>query len=293
MSENSNEELIEAYALLSLDRLSPKSQKEYLHNLKQFSTFLNSRNKLLKGSTAIDLAAFLKDSKKTCSDRTLNRKFFAIKKFYKFLRKKRLIDPDELEFLDDMRPKITEGDEAHRALSIDEIKQCRQKLNHPIYRFLFFLGVEFGLRLEEYTRIKLTDVDLKRNRLKIHGKGKKIRFIPITNRIKSTFDSFLKQRTLDGIKHDFLLYTKTGKSTERTLERYFQDMRKISGISFTSHDLRVTFATLFYNSGCDILVISKMLGHKKLETTLTYVKPTKKELEDRFLTIAEDIHFLK
>lgn len=72
-----------------------------------------------------------------------------------------------------MIPKAIKGDEAHRALTIDEIKQCRQKLNHPIYRFLFFLGIEFGLRLNEYTQIKLTDVDLKRKRLKIHGKGKK------------------------------------------------------------------------------------------------------------------------
>lgn len=68
-------------------------------------------------------------------------------------------------------------------------------------------------------------------------------------------------------------------------------MRKVSGVDFTSHDLRVTFATLYYKSNCDILVISKMLGHRKLETTLTYVKPTEKELEDRFLVSAEDINY--
>jgi len=191
-----------------------------------------------------------------------------------------------------MIPKATKGDEAHRALSIAEIKQCLKKINHPLYRFMYLLGIEFGFRLEEYTRIEVSDVDLKRNRLRIQGKGNKFRFIPIAKRIIPRFESFLKQRSLDGIKHEYLPYSKTGKSTEKTLERYFQDMRRISEVFFTSHDLRVTFTTLYYNLGCDILVISKMLGHKKLETTLTYVKPTEKELEDRFLNTAEGLLML-
>ena len=64
-----------------------KSQKEYLHNLNQFLRFQTSRNKLLKDSTAIDLAAFLKSKKETCTGKTRKRKYFALKKFYKFLKK--------------------------------------------------------------------------------------------------------------------------------------------------------------------------------------------------------------
>lgn len=51
-------------------------------------------------------------------------------------------------------------------------------------------------------------------------------------------------------------------------------MSKQSGTKFTSHDLRVTYATLFWNSGGDIYIISKKLGHTSVKTTMSYVKPS-------------------
>ncbi len=194
---------------------------------------------------------------------------------------------EELEFLEDIRPKATTGDEAHRALTEEEIKQCQERISHPIFRFIYFLGIEFGLRREEYTRIKLSDIDFNKKIIRIHGKGDKIRYIPIAERLISRFTQFIKQRERDQIKHEFLLYSKTGKTTLKTIDRYFQEMRKMSGIEFTSHDLRVTFATRYWNLGMDILVISKKLGHSRIETTLVYVKPTEKEINSRFLEIAE------
>lgn len=291
MSSHSNSTLLEEFDLLVLESMSDRTKTEYLLIIKQFERFQGLRNKTFEQSTAIDLAAFLKNQKNSCTGSTLQLKFYAIKKFYKFLRRKQIMKSEELEFLEDIRPKATKGDEAHRALTDEEVKQCQERISHPIFRFVYFLGIEFGLRREEYTRIKISDINFQKRLLRIHGKGNKIRFIPIAERLIPRFKQFLKQRERDQIQHEFFLYSKTGKTTKKTIGDYFQQMKSMSGVEFTSHDLRVTFATRYWKLGMDILVISKKLGHSSIETTLTYVKPTEKEINARFLEIAESYTF--
>lgn len=290
MTSEFTENLIKEYDLMVLESLSKTSRKEYLHNLMQFQQFQEDRGKDLSHPTALDLAEFLKSKRNTCSGTTLNRKFFAIKKFFTFLKKRNLMDPSELDFLDEIKPKKTKGDEAHRSLSEAEIQHCLTKISHPLFRFMFFLGLEFGIRREEYTNIKISDIDLTQKRLRIHGKGDKVRFIPMTNAQINRFQRFFQQRKRDEIPHEFLLYSKTGKVIKRTLERYFTDMSNMAGIKFTSHDLRVTFATRLWKAGCDIFVVSQMLGHASIQTTLRYLKPTQKEIEQRYLNIVEEFY---
>lgn len=285
----SNQELIDEYELLMLSSLSPRTGKEYLYNLKEFEAFLLKKEKTLAKPTAMDLALWLKSNKAQCVGSTLKRKFSALRKFFIFLNKKGLIEVAEIEFLNEIRPKPTKGNEAHRALSSEEIKTILSKLTHPLFRFIFLLGIEFGIRREEYTRIKLTDVDLKQKRLRIHGKGDKIRYIPVTQAQIKRLKGFLVHRERDEITHEYLLYSKTGKVINRTLERYFVDMSKQTKIKFTSHDLRVTFATRLWKAGCDILSISNKLGHASIQTTMGYIKPTERELDERYLSVAEDL----
>lgn len=290
MSSGFTEDLVKEYDLMVLENMSKNSRKEYHYNLMEFRKFQEERGKDLIQPTALDLAEYLKYKRTTCSGQTLNRKFYAIKKFFVFLKKKDLMDPKEFDFLDEIKPKKTKGDEAHRSLSEPEVQQCLTNISHPLYRFIFFLGLEFGIRREEYTNLKISDIDLNQKRLRIHGKGDKVRFIPLTKAQINRFQSFYQQRERDGINHDYLLYSKTGKVLKRTLERYLVAMSTMGGVKFTSHDLRVTFATRLWNAGLDIFVISQMLGHAAIQQTLTYLKPTQKEIEERYLTIAEELY---
>lgn len=285
----SSSEIIEEFELISLEKLSPNSKREYLYNLKEFERFLSEKGKSLLNPKAADLAEWLRFKKQTCQGSTLARKFYSVKKFFIFLKKKKLINPDELEYLPDIKPGETKGDEAHRALSESEVQKCLTNITHPLFQFIYFLGLNFGIRREEYTRVQVSDIDLERKRLRIHGKGDKVRFIPITERQKTRIERFLEHRKRDGVTHEYLLYSKTGKIIKRTLERYFSEMSRLSGVKFTSHDLRVTFATRLWQAGLDIYVISKKLGHKSIETTLKYVKPAEKQVDERYLEIAEDL----
>lgn len=286
----SEKKLLQEYELL-LENLSPNTKTAYLGNLNEFRRFLKSEGKSITAPSVFDLAEFLKYKKSVCKGITLQRKFSAIRKYFLYLKKKKIIGSEDFDFLTEIRPKATKGDEAHRALSEAEIQQCLSKISLPLYRFVFQLGLQFGIRREEYIKIKLNDIDLKRKRLRIHGKGDKVRFIPLTETQVSFFQRFLEQRERDGINHEYLLYSKTGKVLGRTLQHYFTAMSKQSGVKFTSHDLRVTNATRFWNAGMDIYVISKKLGHESIETTLRYVKPTEKQVDERYLQIAEDLSY--
>jgi site-specific recombinase XerD len=290
MSSGFTEDLVKEYDLMVLEKMSKNSRKEYHYNLMEFRKFQEERGKDLIQPTALDLAEYLKYKRTTCSGQTLNRKFYAIKKFFVFLKKKDLMDPKEFDFLDEIKPKTTKGDEAHRSLSEPEVQRCLTNISHPLYRFIFFLGVEFGIRREEYTNLKISDVDFNQKRLRIHGKGDKVRFIPMTKAQINRFQQFFQQRERDGINHDYLLYSKTGKVLKRTLERYFIDMSTMAGVKFTSHDIRVTFATRLWKAGLDIFVVSQMLGHASIQQTLTYLKPTQKEIEDRYRAIVENLY---
>lgn len=276
---------------LFIDNLSPATRKDYGFVLQEFRRFLEGKGRSYAKPTVFDVAEYLKWKKTTCKPTTLGRNFAAVRKYFLFLKKKKIISNDDYDFLLEMRPKPTKGDEAHRALSREEIQQCFARISHPLFRFIFWLGVNFGLRREEYTKLKVTDVDLKRKRLRIHGKGDKVRFIPITRSQLLRFERFLQQRERDLIQHEYLIYSKWGNIVGKTISVYFQSMKEMSGVDFTSHDLRVTFATIHWKAGQDIYVISKILGHSNIQTTISYIKPTKRETDERYLQIAEDLSY--
>ncbi|MFX0173445.1 MAG: site-specific integrase [Candidatus Hodarchaeota archaeon] len=115
------EELINEFDLMVLENMSVISRKVYLSNLMEFRRFQNDRGKDLLNPTVLDLAEFIKYKRNTCSDQTLNNKFYTIKKFFIFLKKKELMDPTEFDFLTEIRLKITKGDEAHRSLTEGEV----------------------------------------------------------------------------------------------------------------------------------------------------------------------------
>jgi len=67
------------------------------------------------------------------------------------------------------------------------------------------------------------------------------------------------------------------------IKRLFAKIKKSSGIYFTPHMLRHTFATLMLEGGCDIYSLSKMMGHSDIKTTTLYLSATVKHLQSQML----------
>jgi len=142
--------------------------------------------------------------------------------------------------------------------------------NHAIFSMFIFAG----LRKSELLHLKMTDVDLENGTIFVQrGKGCKDRMIPINYVLAQSLKRYLVERKrLNKTCPEF--FTSLNRDmgyTDSGLKRLVIKMSRASGVKFTLHRLRHTFATLMIEGGCDIFSLSKMMGHVDIKTTTIYL----------------------
>ena len=164
--------------------------------------------------------------------------------------------------------------------------------NYPYeYRFLryrnhaiFSMFVFAGLRKNELLHLKFADVDIENLTIFVRqGKGKKDRIIPMSYTLAQTLKRYLDERKrLNKTCPEFFTSLRLNVGfTENGLEWLVKNIRKSSGIKFTIHKLRHTFATLMLEGGCDIYSLSKMMGHSDIKTTTIYLSASVEHLRNQ------------
>lgn len=152
--------------------------------------------------------------------------------------------------------------------------------NHAIFSVFLFAG----LRKQELLNLKYSDVDLENLVLFIrNGKGGKDRLVPITPKLAESLRLYLIERVRMN-KTNPELFSSLHKNIgfcETGLRRLVQQIKLASGIQFTLHKLRHTFATLMLEGGCDIYSLSKMMGHSDIQTTTIYLTATAEHLRSQ------------
>jgi len=143
-----------------------------------------------------------------------------------------------------------------------------------------------GIRRQELLNLHLDHVCLTSEQIFVFvGKGQKDRRIPILPELKDALEVYLLDRKRLGRKCSFLL-TPTNRDRqmgERGIVRLVKKIREKSGIYFTPHMLRHTFATLMLEGGCDIYALSKMMGHSDIKTTTIYLSATTEHLRKQIV----------
>ena len=158
-------------------------------------------------------------------------------------------------------------------MTIDEV---RQLLNTPCtlkQQAIIQLFYSSGVRLEECSRIKLTDIDSKNMRIKVvHGKGNKDRYTLLSAYALTTLRQyFCKHRPVT-----YLFEAKIkGKMVHcRTIQLQVELAMKQAGFNdkgFSAHTLRHCFATHLLDTGTDLHTIKELLGHSNISTTMVYL----------------------
>jgi len=183
-------------------------------------------------------------------------------------------------------PKNLKKDDALRLLEV--------VYNYPYdYHFLryrnqaiFATFIYAGLRRSELFNLKVTDVDVENLTIFVNkGKGAKDRFIPMSYTLASILKKYLQERRrLNKTCPEFFASLNRNKGfTETGLTRMVRKIKDASGIDFTIHKLRHTFATLMIEGGCDIYSLSKMMGHSNITTTTIYLSATAEHLRGQIL----------
>ena len=196
---------------------------------------------------------------------TIKNRIQGIKNFYGFLGcdlRRKLFEDIKLYGYETKIPKILSWREID--LLINYYKDKRNNL-------IVFLFLQTGIRLSELANIKVEDINLMDQFIKINGKGGNQRQIYISNKTKEMIQEYLKEykptEYLFGIKRREIQYIVT------------QAMKKL-GIKGSTHTLRHTIATKMYEQTQDILLVKEFLGHKSIESTQLYTHISNKMVKE-------------
>lgn len=157
-----------------------------------------------------------------------------------------------------------------------EFKFLRYR-NHAIFSTFIFAG----LRKQELLNLKFMDIDIENLTIFIRqGKGGKDRIVPISYTLAQSLKQYRdeRKRLNKTCPEFFCAIHRNAGFTNDGLKKLVEKVRESSGIFFTVHKLRHTFATLMLEGGCDIYSLSKMMGHSDIKTTTIYLAASAEHL---------------
>lgn len=206
------------------------------------------------------------------------RKISAIKSFYRYLAREGI--PAEEKVLLLSSPKI--GVKMPSFLTIDEIFRLLDSITTSFWELrdktIFEVLYACGLRVSELISLSEEHIDLSGLTIRVLGKGRKERLVPIGTKAAAALREYLprkRQFQQEAGQVDFtpVFINKYGRrlssrSVARICKKHFQK----NGIDDTAspHSLRHTFATHLLDAGMDLRSIQEMLGHANLSTTQRY-----------------------
>jgi site-specific recombinase XerD len=275
--------------LIEEKNFSEKTRETYSYALKNFSEFFlefyESEPEINEIETE-DLRPFLgwlQDNE--FSRNSIRLKSSALKAFFKYLYKKEYIDKNPASPLASPKRKkilpsfLTENemDNLLKSHDGDGFEDVRDK-------FLIQLIYSSGLRISEALQLKLHDISLGNNTLRILGKGNKERIVPIGPEALRQYQHYLKIRKVNGFGQPELIFTDIKGQKLSYSSAYKIIHRSMEGVTETKqkspHTLRHTFATHLINNGADIRSVGEMLGHSSLSSTQIYTHLSIEKLKD-------------
>jgi integrase/recombinase XerD len=215
-----------------------------------------------------------------------------IKTFYKFLILENDIQQNPAELLE--TPKLTR--KIPIFLNVEEIDQLLSLIdrsNNEGERNLSMLETLYscGLRVSELVNLKITDLHLNSDYIKITGKGNKERLVPIGKIAKKLILNYLTTiRVKYPVKKEFvdiLFLNRRGGRLSRVMVFYIiKDLAEKAGIKKTlsPHSFRHSFATHLVEGGADLRAVQEMLGHESITTTEIYTHLDRQFLRDNILS---------
>ncbi|MDP1835997.1 MAG: tyrosine recombinase XerC [Chlamydiales bacterium] len=215
---------------------------------------------------------------------TIVRRLSSLRTFFKFALGQSLIEHNPTEDLES--PKIDKRLPTY--LTFEQVQKFIEQPDTTNFlgfrdRTILEMFYSSGLRVSELVGLNRADVDLENLTVRIRGKGKKERLIPITKNaatwIKSYLDHAERYQDLEGHEAqkdpEAIFLNKLGsRLTARSVDRNFEKYLKSSGLEghITPHTIRHTIATHWLENGMDLKTIQLILGHRSISATTIYTR---------------------
>lgn len=277
---------------LKLERnLSENTIKSYSSDLIKFKVFLlKSKIKELNFINPEIIREFLYEESKKVSGKTQGRIISTLKSFYNFLVLEKILENNPIEDID--YPKI--DSKVPFVLSTNEIDKiiAQASLTKFGIRNQTIIEVMYscGLRVSEVIEMKISNIFFDESLIKVLGKGKKERFVPLSNIAKKLLYNYIdcgrdKSKINKQSVDIVFLNNRGGKLSRIMLYNIINDAALAAKINYkiSPHTLRHSFATHLIENGADIISIQKMMGHENIITTEKYLNVNKKHLVETMI----------
>jgi len=216
------------------------------------------------------------------SARTIHRKVSVYRTFVKFARRQGIMthNPAESVVLPKVEKRMPEVVPEHSMSTLFDEGVFSDDWKGRRDRSMMALLYETGIRMSELIALKVNDVDGSRRQLRVYGKGRKERLLPL---LPATMESIMKHVMDRPVGGDDLFVTDAGSTlypsfVYRRVNHYLGEVSSLQKCS--PHVLRHTFATHLLNRGAELAAVKDLLGHASLSSTQVYTQHTTAKLKE-------------
>ena len=274
--------------------VSVHTQRNYLNDLRQFSQFLQKEfpDRDLATIDNLTIRSYLGALYKKNKKSSIARKLASLRTFFKFLLRKNIIADDPTALVSTPRrekhmPSFLSVDEMFALLEMPDGTKLAGLRDRAIMETLY----SSGLRVSELVGMNEENLDANLGIVRVLGKGKKERIVPVGKKALTAVQNYLRARkeryTSPPSPSSKLPLFKnlrggrlTARSVARIINRYIEQCGIVKNIS--PHALRHSFATHMLDAGADLRAIQELLGHVSLSTTQKYTHVSSAKLMETY-----------
>ncbi len=263
------------------ENVSGHTLRAYAADLAQFVEYLSPGETVPPDPSAIDLLAlrgWLADLyRRKLSPVSLRRKLAAVRSFFKFLMKEGLVERNVARLVATPKvparlPHVMSAEQTNALLDGAGSRSERPSLSRDLAILEMLYGC--GIRVSELAGLNVEDVDFGDRWLRVRGKGRKERQVPLPSKAAAALERYLRER--GAVREEGAVFL--NRFGRRLTDRGVRDVVKFYATlvagdsSLHPHSFRHAYATHLLSDGADLRAIQELLGHARLSTTQKYTK---------------------
>ncbi len=277
-------------ALWLEEGLSKNTLAAYRRDLTLYARWLASRGQTLMATVQADLDAYFSAQHSTSKATTANRRLTVFKRYFRWALRERLISADPTLKLQAARqalrvPKTLTESQVEALLSAPDTSTPLGVRDRTMLELMY----ASGLRVSELVTLKVFNISLSENVLRVFGKGNKERLVPFGEVASVWLGQYLRgarAELLAAKSTEDLFVTHRGATAGSAMSRvmFWMIVKKYAlaaGITapLSPHTLRHAFATHLINHGADLRAVQMLLGHADISTTTIYTHVARERLK--------------
>jgi integrase/recombinase XerC len=278
--------------------VSPNTLGAYERDLRDFVTFLRGyyggADWSWQGVDRLAMRAFLGYlTRRGLGKRSVARAVSGVRGFYRFLHRNEIVEANPARAVASPRlekylPSYLDRAQIETVLQMAEARAHEGRITDVRDLAILELFYSTGMRLSELCGINASDLDLVSQQVKVRGKGRKERILPVGNHAvlalrnyEAKRDELLRTIGARGDRTAFFLGARGRRIARRSVHdavtRYLHQVDEDAGLS--AHSLRHTFATHLLDAGADLRAVQELLGHASVATTQIYTHTSVERLK--------------